>query len=59
MFCLMGIVYASLVCAASMSMFWWFEQRPGWELFGDMTAILWVGVSMSVVAWMKIWMVSI
>ncbi|EKM80929.1 hypothetical protein AGABI1DRAFT_56115 [Agaricus bisporus var. burnettii JB137-S8] len=58
LFCLMGIAYAVLVCGASMSMFWWFEQRPGWEFFGDMTAILWVGVSMSVVAWMKIWMAS-
>lgn len=41
-----------------MSMFWWLELQPGWEWFGDMTAILWIGFSMSLVAWMKVWMVS-
>ncbi|KAF8906326.1 Fusaric acid resistance protein-like-domain-containing protein [Mucidula mucida] len=49
LFCLFGVVYAAFVCLSSMSMFWW---------FGDLVAILWVGVSMSFLAWMKVWMGS-
>ncbi|KXN90635.1 hypothetical protein AN958_03875 [Leucoagaricus sp. SymC.cos] len=57
-FCLMGIVYAAFVCGISMSTFWWLELKPGYEWLGDVVAILWIGVSMSVVAWMKVWMAS-
>ncbi|KAF8900636.1 hypothetical protein CPB85DRAFT_1325021 [Mucidula mucida] len=58
LFCLFGVVYAAFVCLSSMSMFWWFEDTPGWEVWGDLVAILWVGVSMSFLAWMKVWMGS-
>lgn len=58
LFFLMGLVYSVFVCAASMSMFWWLELQPGWEWLGDVMAILWIGLSMSLVAWMKVWMVS-
>jgi hypothetical protein len=40
-----------------MSLFWWLELQPGWEWLGDAIAITWIGMSMSVVAWMKAWMV--
>jgi hypothetical protein len=55
-FCLVGLVYSALVCVCSMSMFWWLEVKPGWEWLADMLVILWVGVSMSGIAWMKVWM---
>ncbi|EPQ57130.1 hypothetical protein GLOTRDRAFT_73697 [Gloeophyllum trabeum ATCC 11539] len=53
-FFLMGLLYASFVCLSSMSMFWWLEVRPGWEWLADVLVILWIGASMSAVAWMKV-----
>ncbi|KAF8627218.1 hypothetical protein AX15_004480 [Amanita polypyramis BW_CC] len=58
LFCVFGLIYASIVCLCSMSLFWWLELQPGWEWLGDVIAILWIGVSMSAVAWMKAWMGS-
>lgn len=40
-----------------MSLFWWLELSPGWEWLGDLVVIVWIGVSVSLVAWAKIWMV--
>ncbi|KAK2463297.1 hypothetical protein APHAL10511_004952 [Amanita phalloides] len=56
LFCVFGLLYASIVCLSSMSLFWWLELQPGWEWLGDVIAILWIGVSMSAMAWMKVWM---
>jgi len=56
-FCLIGFLYSAFVCLSSMTMFWWLESMPGWEWLGDLVAVLWVGVSMSIVAWFKVWMV--
>ncbi|KAG6862245.1 hypothetical protein C0995_002176 [Termitomyces sp. Mi166 len=56
LFCLMGLFYAAFVCLSSMNMFWWLELSPGWEWLGDLVAILWFGVSMSIVSWFKVWM---
>ncbi|TFK44661.1 Fusaric acid resistance protein-like-domain-containing protein [Crucibulum laeve] len=58
LYCLFGLLYSSFVCLASMSMFWWLELKPGFEWLGDVVAILWIGVGMSGVAWMKQWMAS-
>jgi hypothetical protein len=58
LFCLMGLVYSAFVCGISMSMYWWLELKPGFEWLGDVLAILWIGLSMSLVAWMKVWMVG-
>lgn len=59
LFCSFGLLYSSFVCLASMGTFWWLELKPGWEWLGDVTVILWIGVSMSIVAWMKVYMVSL
>jgi hypothetical protein len=56
MFCLMGLLYSAFVCLGSMSMFWWLGVKPGWEWLADLVAILWIGLGMSAVAWMKVWM---
>jgi len=56
-FCLVGLLYSAFVCLSSMSLFWWLELQPGWEWLGDLVAIVWIGVSMSAVAWAKVWMV--
>jgi len=58
LFCFFGLVYASFVCLASMTMFWWLEQQPGWEWLGDFIAIAWIALSIGALAWMKVWMVS-
>ncbi|KAM6502305.1 Fusaric acid resistance protein-like domain containing protein [Amanita muscaria] len=58
LFCAFGLLYSSFVCLSSMSLFWLLELRPGWEWLGDLVVIIWIGVSMSALAWMKAWMSS-
>ncbi|KDQ55716.1 hypothetical protein JAAARDRAFT_327588 [Jaapia argillacea MUCL 33604] len=53
-FCLMGLLFAAFVSLSSMSMFWWLEVKEGWEWLADVLVIVWIGVSMSTVAWMKL-----
>ncbi|KAJ6616683.1 hypothetical protein B0H10DRAFT_2036570 [Mycena sp. CBHHK59/15] len=58
LFCFMGLVYSAFVCLSSMTVFWWLETKAGWEWLADILVIVWIGVSMSFVAWMKVWMAS-
>ncbi|KAJ7162250.1 Fusaric acid resistance protein-like-domain-containing protein [Mycena filopes] len=58
LFCFMGLVYSAFVCLSSMTVFWWLETKPGWEWLADFLVIVWIGVSMSALAWMKVWMAS-
>ena len=39
-----------------MSMYWFLEVKSGWEWLADALAILWIGLGMSTIAWMKMWM---
>lgn len=55
-YCLLGLGWASFVSLGSMAMFWWLDVKPGWEWLADVIAIVWIGLGMTVVAWMKIWM---
>ncbi|KAH9949028.1 Fusaric acid resistance protein-like-domain-containing protein [Amylocystis lapponica] len=55
-FCTMGLLFAAFVSLSSMSMFWFFEVQPGWEWLADVLVLLWIGLGMSGVAWMKVWM---
>ncbi|OAX36222.1 hypothetical protein K503DRAFT_695534 [Rhizopogon vinicolor AM-OR11-026] len=48
--------YAAFVSLGSMSMFWALEVRPGWEWLADVLVILWIGIGMWGLAWMKVWM---
>ncbi|KAG6842094.1 hypothetical protein C0991_002748 [Blastosporella zonata] len=57
-FCLVGLLFAAFVCLCSMNMFWWLELSPGCEWLGDLVAILWIGISMSIVSWSKVWMAN-
>ncbi|KAJ4490925.1 Fusaric acid resistance protein-like-domain-containing protein [Lentinula aciculospora] len=57
-FCLFGIFYSAFICLSSMSMFWWLDVQPGWEWLADALAIVWVGVGMSFLAWMKVYMAN-
>lgn len=55
-FCFVGLLFAAFVSLSSMSMYWFFEVQPGWEWLADSLVILWIGASMSSIAWMKLWM---
>lgn len=55
-YCSIAFLYAAFVCLGSMSMFWSLEVLPGWEWLGDALVILWVGISMWGLTWMKVWM---
>lgn len=55
-FCFMGLLFAAFVSLSSMSMFWFFEVKPGLEWLADSLVLLWIGLGMSAVAWMKVWM---
>jgi hypothetical protein len=39
-----------------MNLYWAIEPHAGWEWLADVLAILWVGLGMSCVAWMKMYM---
>jgi hypothetical protein len=56
LYCLMGLFFSAFVSLGSMTLYWFFEVRPGWDWLADALAITWIGVGMSVVAWMKVWM---
>ncbi|KAJ7049969.1 Fusaric acid resistance protein-like-domain-containing protein [Mycena amicta] len=58
LFCLMGLAFSALLCLSSMSTFWWLERKPGWEWLADFFVIALIGIGMSLVAWMKVWMAS-
>ncbi|RPD58687.1 hypothetical protein L227DRAFT_504933 [Lentinus tigrinus ALCF2SS1-6] len=55
-FCMMGLVFATLVSLSSMSVYWFFELQPGWEWLADALVLSMIGLGMSSVAWMKVWM---
>ncbi|KAL5507641.1 hypothetical protein ACEPAH_7097 [Sanghuangporus vaninii] len=56
LFCLYGLAWASLISLGSMAMFWWIDVKPGWEWLADVTVITWIGLGMTAVAFMKVWM---
>ncbi|KAJ7240156.1 Fusaric acid resistance protein-like-domain-containing protein [Mycena haematopus] len=60
LYCFVAVVYSTFICLSSMTIFWWLETKPGpvWELVANTLVIVWIGVSMSVVAWMKVWMAN-
>ena len=55
-FCMMGLVFATLVSLSSMSVYWFFELQPGWDWLADVLVLFMIGLVMSFVAWMKVWM---
>ncbi|KAE9403103.1 hypothetical protein BT96DRAFT_990562 [Gymnopus androsaceus JB14] len=57
-YCIFGVVYSAFICLSSMTMFWWLDVQPGWEWLADVLAITWVGVGMSFLAWMKVYMAN-
>ena len=58
LFCVFGLLYSAAVCLVSTLIFRWLDLKPGWDGVGDFLVIAWIGVAMSGLAWMKVWMVS-
>lgn len=56
LFCLLGLAWSAFICLGSMSMFWWLELKPGWEWLADVFVLIWIGLGMTTVAWMKVYM---
>ena len=55
-FCLLGLLYATFISLTSVSLYWFFEMKPGWEWLADSLVIFLVGLGMSGLAFMKMWM---
>ncbi|KAI6037545.1 Fusaric acid resistance protein-like-domain-containing protein [Pisolithus marmoratus] len=55
-FCFIAWLYSAFVCLTGMSLFWWLDVQPEWEIVADFVPILWVGCSMWGLSWMKVWM---
>ncbi|KAI6134688.1 Fusaric acid resistance protein-like-domain-containing protein [Pisolithus croceorrhizus] len=55
-FCFIAWLYSAFVCLTGMSLFWWLDVQPGWQVVADLVPILWVGFSMWGLSWMKVWM---
>ncbi|KAI9067926.1 hypothetical protein FKP32DRAFT_1562778 [Trametes sanguinea] len=55
-FCMMGLLFATIVSLTSMSVYWFFELQPGLEWLADVLVLLMIGLGMSAVAWTKVWM---
>ena len=51
----MGLLYATFISLSSMSVYWFFEVKPGWEWLADILVIFLIGIGMSGLAWMKMW----
>ncbi|KAF8504112.1 Fusaric acid resistance protein-like-domain-containing protein [Gautieria morchelliformis] len=51
-----GVAFSTFVSIGSMSTFWFFQVRPGWEWLADALVLCWIAASIIVVAWLKVWM---
>ena len=54
LYCLIALAYAAFLSLGSMSTFWEIDIIPGWEWLADALVVLWLGVGMTFVAWMKV-----
>lgn len=64
LYCTFGLAYASLICLLGMAMFRWLEDLAtagrildGNSWIGDIVAVLWIGLSMATISWLKVYMV--
>ena len=57
-YCFIAWLYSAFVCLTGMSLFWWLNDQPGWDGIQDFVPILWVGLSMWGLSWMKVWLLK-
>ena len=56
LYCLLGVGWAAFISLGSMAMFSWLENHEGLPFLADVIVIFWIGIGMTVVAFMKQWM---
>ena len=55
-YCLFGILWASFITLGSMGMYWWLELKGGLDWLADVLVLVWLGLGMTAIAFMKVWM---
>ena len=55
-YCLVAWLYSALMSLSGLSLFWWLDVKPGLALVADFELILWVGLTIWGLTWMKVWM---
>ncbi|KAF8134358.1 Fusaric acid resistance protein-like-domain-containing protein [Boletus edulis] len=55
-FCLVAWLYSALMSLSGLSLFWLLEGEPGLELLAVFELIIWVGLTIWGLTWMKVWM---
>ncbi|KAG8214184.1 hypothetical protein J3R82DRAFT_10973 [Butyriboletus roseoflavus] len=55
-FCMVAWLYSALMSLSGLSLFWWLDVKPGLELLADFVLIIWVGLTIWGLTWMKVWM---
>ncbi|KAF8550630.1 hypothetical protein OG21DRAFT_1478462 [Imleria badia] len=55
-YCLVAWLYSALMSLSGLSLFWWLDLKPGFELVADFELIIWVGLTIWGLTWMKVWM---
>ena len=55
-FCMLAWLYSALMSLSGLHLFWWLDLKPGWELLADFVLIIWVGLTIWGLTWMKVWM---
>ncbi|KAG8758649.1 hypothetical protein FRC14_007704 [Serendipita sp. 396] len=54
-FCLMGVFFALFITCASILSSWIIDNHPLLEWLGDLTILTWIGIAITVISWMKVW----
>lgn len=53
-YCLAAALFSAFIALGSMSTFWFFELRHGWEWLADSLTFVWIAIGMMTVAWVKV-----
>lgn len=54
-FCVMGVLFSTLVTGGSWLSSWIIEEDPELEWLGDFIIVFWIGLAMMIVSWLKVW----
>ena len=54
-YCVMGVVFSTLVTCGSSLSSWIIEEKPSMEWLGDLIIIVWIGAAMMTISWLKVW----
>ncbi|KAG9316913.1 Fusaric acid resistance protein-like-domain-containing protein [Chiua virens] len=55
-YCLVAWLYSALMSLSGLALFWWLDVKPGFEILADCLLIVWMGLTIWGLTWMKVWM---